>query len=497
MTNHAAPTGEPAGGTPRHEDGPPAPPRPAPSSRLTLRRPRQGRWVAGVAAGLAAHLGVPVWLMRVLLVLTAFVNGAGVALYLFWWLTIPPGAPEPVTDAAPGRPRLAPRLAGDGPTADPAVQGSSLTDRLRLSGPVTRLNTRDITIGVVLLSGAALLLAVQAGWDPWASWLLPALIVLGGIALAWSQLDVSSRGRWFGGSSLTRAGMLRLVGGILLTMVGVLLLVGQEASIGTMARATVASVAVVAGVILVLAPWWLKLVRELGDERAARARESERADIAAHLHDSVLQTLALIRARAHDSEYVSRMARAQERELREWLYDDRPAPGESLASELRDLVGQVEDAYAPLTVDTVIVGDCPPCANTAALLQATREALVNAATHGNPPVSVYLEVSDDAVEAYVRDRGDGFDLDEIASDRFGVRESILGRIRRRDGTAEVASRPGWGTEVRMRVPREREPAGRTKAAGVPPAPNAPDPAASPDTPGGMMDAEPTRTEETA
>lgn len=399
-----------------------------------------------MAAGLAAHLGVAVWLIRALIFLSILLNGAGIVLYLFWWVVVPPGTPEPISaDDAPARPRLAPRL-----------NTTSLPDRLRLSGSVTRLNTRDITIGVILLSGAALLLAVQAGWEPWASWLLPALIVLGGLALAWSQLDGSnSRSRWLVGTPLTRAGMLRLVGGILLTMVGVLLLVGQEASIGTMVRATVASVAVVAGVVLVLAPWWLKLVRELGDERAARAREAERADIAAHLHDSVLQTLALIRAKAADSDSVSRMARAQERELREWLYDDRSAPGESLAAELRDLVGQVEDAFAPLTVDTVIVGDCRPCANTAALLQATREALVNAATHGRAPVSVYLEVSDDSVEAFVRDRGDGFDVDEIAPDRFGVRESIRGRIKRRGGTAELQSREGWGTEVRMRVLREQ------------------------------------------
>ncbi|GAB3160447.1 ATP-binding protein [Myceligenerans halotolerans] len=463
MTNQAPPT---AGPPPAGPAGSPAPTAPA---RLTLRRPREGRWVAGVAAGLAAHLGMPVWLIRVLFVLTTLLNGAGVIAYLFWWVTVAPGRPEPVADTDidvdPARRRIAPRLAAVEEPGDDDAAARSLTDRLRLSGPVTRLNTRDITIGVVLLSGAALLLAVQAGWDLWASWLLPALIVLGGIALAWSQLDGTSRGRWLGDSPRTRAGMLRLVGGILLTIVGVLMLVGQEASISTMVQATVASVAVVAGVILVLAPWWLKLVRELGDERAARAREAERADIAAHLHDSVLQTLALIRARADDSESVSRMARAQERELREWLYDDRPSPGESVAAELRDLVGQVEDAFAPLTVDTVAVGDCVPTPNTAALLQATREALVNAATHGRPPVSVYLEVGEESVETFVRDRGDGFDIDEIASDRFGVRESILGRVRRRDGVAEVQSRPGWGTEVRMRVPRREPPSDRPRGNG--------------------------------
>jgi signal transduction histidine kinase len=208
---------------------------------------------------------------------------------------------------------------------------------------------------------------------------------------------------------------------------------------------------------LALAPWWLRLVRQLGDERAAREREAERADIAAHLHDSVLQTLALIRARADDPVMVARLARAQERELRAWLYDDRPTPGTSLAAELKDLVGAVEDdaaTRAPVAIEAVIVGDCVPTEATAGLLAATREALVNAVVHGKPPVSVYLEVTDAQVAVFVRDRGDGFVLADIAPDRFGVRESIIGRVRRRGGQAEVVCRPAWGTEVRLRMPRD-------------------------------------------
>ncbi|MCF4122684.1 PspC domain-containing protein [Antribacter sp. KLBMP9083] len=452
----------------------------APTVRPPFLRPRRGRVLGGVAAGLAAHLGAPVGLVRLMLVLLTLAGGGGAIVYVFWWVTVPSGDPF-APDAVPtARQRLAPRLdtaaaagvateAGAGPGVGPAgapggyarpstrFAPDSVVGRVRLSGPVTRLPLRDITIGVVLLSGAALLLAVRAGWDPAASWTLPAFIALGGLALAWSQLDARQRGQWLGmpGDGIgvrTRAGVLRLVGGILLVVVGVLFLVGQEAPLGALVMATVSSVAVLAGVALVLAPVWLRLVRELGDERAARAREAERADIAAHLHDSVLQTLALIRARADDPDTVSRMARAQERELREWLYDDRKAPGTSLAAELRGLVGDVEDSAAPTTIDAVVVGDCVPTDGTAALLQATREALVNAVAHGRPPVSVYLEVAPDAAEVFVRDRGDGFDLDDIAQDRFGVRESILGRVRRRGGSAEVESRPGWGTEVRLRMP---------------------------------------------
>ncbi|WP_125773729.1 ATP-binding protein [Antribacter gilvus] len=431
--------------------------------RLPFLRPQRGRVVGGVAAGLAAHLDTRPWLVRAVLVMLTLAGGAGIVAYIFWWVTVPAGDPTAPVAPPADRGRLARPL--DTGAAGPTAPGSILS-RWRLAGPVTRLALRDILVGVVLLSGAALLLALRAGWDPVSSWVLPALIALGGVALAWSQLDAAQKGQWLGrpgdGVGLrSRAGVLRLAGGVVLVMLGVLLLVGQGVPITTMMRATTASLAVLAGVALVLAPWWLRLMRELGDERAARAREAERADIAAHLHDSVLQTLALIRARASDPDTVSRMARAQERELREWLYDDRHEPGTSLASELRTLVGAVEDtaprgetpSATPVTVDTVVVGDCVPTEDTAALLQATREALVNAVTHGRPPVSVYLEITDAAAEVFVRDRGDGFDLDTVASDRFGVRESILGRVRRRGGTAEVASRPGWGTEVRLKMPR--------------------------------------------
>jgi signal transduction histidine kinase len=406
-----------------------------------------------VCAGLAAHLGVPVGAVRLAMAFLGLAGGAGLALYVFWWLTVPSGDPAAARDEQ--RPaslsRLAPRLRGD----------------------VRRLPVRDVAIGVVLLGGAGLLVALRTGVDVEVSWVIPVLIALAGAALAWSQLDATERGRL-----LTRAGgrtpvgFLRIAGGLVIVLVGIVLLVGQDARPSQIVSATVASVAVLGGAALVLAPWWLRLVRELGDERAARAREAERADIAAHLHDSVLQTLALIRARASDSDTVARLARAQERELREWLYDDRPSPGTSLAAELRALVAEVEDGRigrraqtigspdgvdaGPVVIDVVVVGDCTPTQGTAALLQATREALVNAVAHGGPPYSVYLEVSDDAVEVFVRDRGDGFAMDDVAPDRFGVRESILGRVQRRGGKAEIISRPEWGTEVRLRVPRDPE-----------------------------------------
>jgi phage shock protein PspC (stress-responsive transcriptional regulator) len=267
---------------------------------LPLRRPERGRWVGGVCAGLAAHLGVGVGVVRLVMALLALAGGAGVALYVFWWLTVPSGDPLAARDEQ--RPASLSRLAP------------------RLQGSVRRLPVRDVAIGVVLLGGAALLVALRTGVDVEVSWVIPVLIALAGAALAWSQLDAVERGRLLtraGGR--TPAGVVRIAGGVVLVLVGIVLLVGQDARPTQVVRAAVAAVAVLAGVAIVLAPWWLRLVRELGDERAARAREAERADIAAHLHDSVLQTLALIRARSSDADTVARLARAQERELREWL----------------------------------------------------------------------------------------------------------------------------------------------------------------------------------
>jgi signal transduction histidine kinase len=237
----------------------------------------------------------------------------------------------------------------------------------------------------------------------------------------------------------------------------VFLLVGQQAEPMVMVQSALAAIAVLAGVALVLAPWWLRLVRELGDARAERERESERADIAAHLHDSVLQTLALIRTRSTEPEVV-RLARAQERDLRSWLYDDRAPAATSFAVQVKEVVAEIEDTRthtdgtAP-QIETVVVGDVVPTEETHAVLAATREALLNAVAHGRPPVSVYLEASESEVEVFVRDHGDGFDPEAVPDDRFGVRESILGRVRRRGGQASVREVPDGGTEVRIYLPR--------------------------------------------
>lgn len=407
--------------------------------RPPLRRPERGRVIGGVAAGLAVHLGVSVRMVRTLFVVLTPLALFGPLLYVFWWVTVPIG--DGVTEADT-RPAWQTRLA---PVLSPAR-----VDQIR------RLPWGQIAVGAGLVIAAAALLLNRAGGSVGSSWLVPVLLLIAGVALAWSQLDAVQKERK--SDPRNRVSVLRLVGGLVIAGVGVLMLVGKETEPATLVQSTVAAVAVLAGVALVLAPWWLRLMRELGDTRAARARESERADIAAHLHDSVLQTLALIRSRADDATEVARLARAQERELRAWLYDDRTEPGTSVVAVLREIVAEIEDTRTgsegeAVTIDVVVVGDCPPDQNTDALLQATREALLNAVRHGRPPVSCYLEVGPEEVEAFVRDRGTGFDLDAVPSDRFGVRESILGRVRRRGGRAAVVCKDGGGTEVRLQVPR--------------------------------------------
>jgi signal transduction histidine kinase/phage shock protein PspC (stress-responsive transcriptional regulator) len=443
--------------------------RPRVPARLPLRRPERGRWIGGVALGLAAHLDWPVRLVRLLFVASTLLFGVGAVLYGFLWLTVPVG--DPVDAAGATR---------------PAVLGR-LTRRQADEGRPLRLPGTEVVVGVLLLAGAAVLLVVRARGAANLGWVLPVFVLVAGLVLAWSQLGVVARGRARAPEGGRLQTTLRIAGGLLLAGVGVLLLVlevsGHGVEPAVLGQAVIAAVAVLVGVALVLAPWWLRLARELGDERAARAREAERADIAAHLHDSVLQTLAIIRARADEPTEVARMARAQERELREWLYQDRHAPGTSVAAALRAVVAEVEDTRTapdgePVAVDVVVVGDRAPDDGTQALLAATREALVNAVTHGRAPVSLYLEAGDEQVEVFVRDHGDGFDIDAIPADRFGVRESILGRVRRRGGTASVTCRPGRGTEVHLVVPvgpcpaddETTAPAAAANGAGVPAGP---------------------------
>ncbi|MEP7018708.1 MAG: PspC domain-containing protein [Actinomycetota bacterium] len=388
-----------------------------------LERPVQGRHVAGVCAGLAEHLGLNVRHVRLGFVLASLAGGAGFVAYIFLWA-------------------LTPQSRGDNivPGAKP---GSALRP--------TNESLRNLVVGVVLLLVGGVLLAQQQGVNLRLGVLIPLLTVAGGAVLAWSQLDDAERGRWLvGGGEGRRAGLVRLGIGIALAAIGVVALATQGRGFTGLWEVGIPAGAVLAGAALIAAPWGVRLWSDLRLEQAKSIRETERADIAAHLHDSVLQTLALIQRKADDPAEVTRLARAQERELRGWLYAGPRGSQASLASAVTEVAHEVEDEHG-IPIELVITGDRPLDAAGTALVRALREALINAVRHGSVPVSAYVEVGPALVEAFVRDHGPGFDLDAIPGDRLGVRESILGRMSRHGGSASVR-RLEDGTEVALSLP---------------------------------------------
>ncbi|WCI08427.1 ATP-binding protein [Arthrobacter sp. OVS8] len=310
---------------------------------------------------------------------------------------------------------------------------------------------KEILLGAGLLLAAGILIARVLGVDVPLGTLIPVAAILGGAAIAWMQLDETRRAGLVDKTKADQAGgWARLAAGLALVVAGVLVMVSGSGSWEQTWLALLSSVAVLGGVALVLLPWGLKFWRDLEAERAGRVRATERAEIAAHLHDSVLQTLALIQRRAGNETDVVRLARAQERELRGWLYRDPGKDAGQLSEGINAAAAEVEDSLGH-AVEVVTVGDCAMSERHEALVQAAREAMLNAARHGGGAVSVYLEVTDDAAEVFVKDRGPGFDPDAVPADRLGVRESIVGRMNRHGGTATITSSPD-GTEVRLRLP---------------------------------------------
>lgn len=235
-----------------------------------------------------------------------------------------------------------------------------------------------------------------------------------------------------------------------------LLFLSQNDALGGARDAAFTAIVAIFALALILAPFIWRLGRNLASERTARIRSEERAEVAAHLHDSVLQTLTLMQKRADDPREVSALARRQERELRAWLAGDRDHSGGGLASALTTAAEEVEDAHR-VKIEVVNVGDCDLGPDALAVVGATREALTNAAKFAGEagPISLYAEMDERRIEVYVRDRGPGFDPAAAPADRHGVRESIVGRMRRHGGEATIASAPGAGSEVALTIDRER------------------------------------------
>ena len=377
--------------------------------------------MGGVCAGIATHLGVNVWLVRAIFVGLLFLNGVGAMAYALAIALIPTGNPASSQLAAPTR--LATQLN-------------------QLQSKDGRDQATTIFSGVVLLALAAILVAWSRGWLESNAY-LPLLIIGCGAALAWSQAEEVMH------TPRSMAAIARLAAGLALAVLGVLIWLSDHTDMSGMLIGAFAALVMLSVVALVLAPLWLGVIRQLSQTQAAQARASERADIAAHLHDSVLQTLTLLRAQADDPQRVAALALSQERELRAWLYGDNHPTNENLRSEVESVSREIEQLYG-VPVDSVIVGDTPATAKTRVLTSALREALANAVRHGKPPISLYVEVSGQEVEAYVRDHGAGFDLETINPDRHGVRDSIIGRMQRHGGSATIRAREP-GTEVCLRL----------------------------------------------
>jgi len=399
-----------------------------------LRRDPGDRLGGGVASGVAAWRGFNVTSVRIAFVLiTVITSGIGVALYIAGWLLIP---------ARDNDTSIAAKARGD-------AKGIALA-----------IGLGTLLIFVLLIAGL-----FNDGWiDGWA-W--PQVFSAAGLILIWRNAPAEEQASLrhliepisaaaTATATQARFTVIRLVIAGVLLIAGVSVLATAHESLALL-RPLSAVALVVAAIVLFLGPWWLRIARDLVVERQARIRAEERADIAARVHDSVLQTLALIQRRADDPSKVVQLARLQERELRSWLFEGK-APGEdgdatTFAAAVRQIQEDVESRYG-VPVEAVTVGDCHLDDNLNALLAAAREATVNAAKwSGASVISLFAEVEPGSIQLVVRDRGQGFDPAEVPPDRKGLAESIHGRMTRRGGSATVTSVKGGGTKVALTMPR--------------------------------------------
>ena len=374
--------------------------------RAPLLRPRRAV-LGGVSAALASHLRWPIEVVRLVFVCLTFAGGAGPLLYLWLWLLTP--------------------LERDGDAATPVSRRIPVAAWLLVLAVVSAL----AELGILFLGHSAS-----------ASFAVFGVIVFGGGTVAWSiGMDATDPAR-----SVRYGALVRTASTFLLLGAGIAALLSRPNAV----NAVLGMVAIIGAIAVLAAPRMVTLWSDLMADRSTRVRQEQRAEIAAHLHDSVLQTLALIQTRAGASSEVARIARAQERELRDWLFADDIPPAADLATELRGIAAAIELDYA-VHLDVVTAGALVPV-SPAAIVGAAREAMLNAARHAGGEVSVYLEATPRAIDVFVRDRGVGVNLAALPTDRLGIRESIIGRMTRAGGTATVEpSASGSGTEVHLRL----------------------------------------------
>lgn len=382
------------------------------------------RIIAGVAAGVASRLRVDPLVVRAAAVVLALAGGVGLGLYLLAWV-ICVEVPTAGTDRGSGR--------------------------------------RNAAVGL-MAAGLVVMLRGSGAWFGDAI-VLPVSLVVAGAAVVWAgggereQARLERLGRRLPASPLEpiltgRYALVRVVIGIGFVAVGIGGVVQRAPGRGSVTALLIVGV-VTLGAIVLMGPWLTRLASELRDERVQRIRAQEREDMAAHLHDSVLQTLALIQ-RSPTSKEMASLARVQERELRTWLYGRADASQPTIGAAIEAVAARVEAQYQ-VPVEVVVVSDVPWSRHLRPLVDAAGEAMTNAAKHsGAPRVSVYVEGGEDDVSAFVNDDGKGFDPEVVSPDRRGIADSIVGRLERRGGTAEVVSQPGEGTEIQLCLPRRSD-----------------------------------------
>jgi signal transduction histidine kinase len=414
-------------------------------SAEVLRRDRAHGWLGGVCAGLARRYGFDPALIRLAFVIGVAAWGVSIPIYLLAWLVVPAG------DAPGGRRRL-PR--GRGAVELGFGTGLLLLSLLLTSRALGLWFSDAVVWPLVLIAGGAALIwrgsaSPDAATEPAVAGVPGATAnrpAAGGPTVEAEAEPAQGRTA----AAVSRTG----IGAALVIAAGWAFLHGTGA-LGAARDVLLALIAAVVVLGVIFAPWVVRLIRSLTEERAERIRSQERAEVAAHLHDSVLQTLALVQ-RSDDPQQVAALARRQERELRAWLAG-RPAPGQAarLAPALEAAAADVEDHHG-VPVEVVVVGDRQLDPAVEAVVAAAREAMTNAAKFGNgSTVDVYAECTPESLQVFVRDRGPGFDPAAVPGDRRGVRESIVGRMERHGGRARISSPPAGGTEVELVLESER------------------------------------------